>query len=218
MASFGAPPPIPSMGGGGIAQTTPQQQFSQQVVPDQHSGNGGGPPTIDLNALASYVQQFQNQKQQQVSPNPPGLQEALAALLKQNQQQTPPVDTSGVAGTTSSDKSVVPSKDGGGDTPMGENTSNPNDPQSLMEQISHLTKSLDEEKAKSKAFQVCFYVCFLIDLTCFDMFFPHFQEEKKREMKGFLSGIKDYVHSLDGVKDPTAKTKFMQVNLLLNLF
>lgn len=30
-------------------------------------------------------------------------------------------------------------------------------------------------------------------------------------MKGFLTGIKEYVHSLDGVKDPTAKTKFMQV-------
>lgn len=36
------------------------------------------------------------------------------------------------------------------------------------------------------------------------------QEEKKREMKGFLTGIKDFVNGLDGVKDPTAKEKFMQ--------
>ncbi len=33
-------------------------------------------------------------------------------------------------------------------------------------------------------------------------------------MKGFLNGIKDYVQSLDGVKDPTAKTKFMQVSMV----
>lgn len=30
-------------------------------------------------------------------------------------------------------------------------------------------------------------------------------------MKGFLSGIKNYVQSLDGVKDPEAKNKFLQV-------
>jgi hypothetical protein len=140
----------------GAPQQTQQFQ-QQQVVPDQHSGNGGGPPTIDLNALASYVQQFQQQqqKQQSTTPNPPGLQEALAALLKgnnptnadatipQNQQQT-------IQSTTPLDKSA-PGKDGGqDDTPMA----NSNDPQSLMEQISHLTKSLDEEKSKSKALQV----------------------------------------------------------------
>lgn len=62
------------------------------------------------------------------------------------------------------------------------------DPQAMMEQIAALTKSLETEKSKSKALQ----------------------EEKKREMKGFLSGIRDYVNGLDGVKDPAAKNKFMQ--------
>lgn len=154
MASFGAPPISNNIPG-----NAPQQ--SQQVVQDQHSGNGGGPPTIDLNALASYVQQFQQQqqKQQSTTPNPPGLQEALAALLKGNQpiqnatnaDATPQTQQQTIQSTTPLDK-AAPGKDGGdnNDTPMA----NSNDPQSLMEQISHLTKSLDEEKSKSKALQV----------------------------------------------------------------
>ena len=67
------------------------------------------------------------------------------------------------------------------------------DPQAMMEQIATLTKRLEAEKSKSKALQ----------------------EEKKREMKGFLTGIRDYITNLDGVKDPEAKDKFMEVGFSL---
>lgn len=56
-----------------------------------------------------------------------------------------------------------------------------------MDQIATLTKSLDSEKAKSSALQA----------------------EKKREMQSFLGGIKNYVDSLDGVKNPESKAKFL---------
>ena len=137
-------------------------------------GGGGAATSIDLNALASYVQQFQKQQnQQQANNTPPGLQEAIAALMK---GAPPPAQVP---------ETIPPAIA----KPPATKESTSSDPQSLMEQISHLTKSLDEEKSKSRAFQ----------------------EEKKREMKGFLTGIKDYVTSLDGVKDPNAKNKFMQV-------
>lgn len=192
------------------------------------SDGTNAPPTIDLNALASYVQQFQKQ-QQNASPNtttanPPGLQEALAAIMKQQQQNQPQTGLNPNLNPNATIPNTAPSgdaakeapKDGaqkdGGDTPMA----NANDPQSLMEQISHLTKSLDEEKSKSKALQVRLHGCHDLHawgcLHAWDSADDEKQEEKKREMKGFLNGIKEYVQSLDGVKDPNAKTKFMQVN------
>jgi len=61
------------------------------------------------------------------------------------------------------------------------------DPQSMMEQIAQLTKTLEEERAKSKL------------LT----------EDKKKEMSAMYDGIKNYIQGLE-VKDPTSKDKFLE--------
>ncbi len=176
MASF-----MPNGAFGGPAGTTPD---ATQAAP---GGQTQTPPTIDLNALASYVQQFQKQNQANGSnpaPNPPGLQEALAAIMKQNQTNqsiVPPVnpiptDPNAINKEAPKDPNApkdTPQKDG--DTTMA----NANDPQSLMEQISQLTKTLDEEKAKSKALQVLTEVAMIwYAMVCYGMILTWYDIKK----------------------------------------
>lgn len=153
------------------------------------NNNNSAPPAFDINTLAAFVEQFQKQQGKQLgsTTHPPGLQDALAAAMgngggsiNNNGIGKDPMGGGGGAGGQEQDVQ------GGGGT--NNNQSQPNDSQGLMEQIATLTRNLESEKTKSKALQ----------------------EEKKREMKGFLTGIKDYVNGLDNVKDPNAKTKFMQ--------
>jgi soluble cytochrome b562 len=181
------------MGGGGMGGA------QENAATASSSSSTNAPQTIDLNTLAAYVQQAQAQAQSRgaagagaaTSPAvPPGIQEALASIVKglqqnpnQNQNAIPPVTTNTTNATDGSSQ--------GADTTMADadkNKSSANDPQGLMEQVAQLTKSLDMEKAKSRALQ----------------------QEKAREMKGFLNGIKEFVTNLDGVKDPESKTKFLK--------
>lgn len=170
-----------------------QQQMQQQQQP---------PPSVDMNTLAAFVQQFNQQKtaQPNTGVREPSIHEALAAALSKGGNLNlnrdgaapaaaaaskdgggaPPPPVDGKPGSSMSGADAVAPGGGGG--------GGKDDAQNLMEQIATLTKSLENEKTKSKALQ----------------------EEKKREMKGFLTGIQDYVNSLDGVKDPNAKGKFME--------
>lgn len=187
------------MGGGGMGGA------QENAATASSSSSTNAPQTIDLNTLAAYVQQAQAQAQSRgaagagaaTSPAvPPGIQEALASLVKglqqnpnQNQNAIPPVTTNT---TNAADAgSQQGGLQGSQDATMADadkNKSSANDPQGLMEQVAQLTKSLDMEKAKSRALQ----------------------QEKAREMKGFLNGIKDFVGNLDGVKDPESKAKFLK--------
>lgn len=106
----------------------------------------------------------------------------LAALVQKFQQQNAPAAQAPGAGKNTANNSSS------GAAAAAEDKKSSGDAQSMMEQIAELTKSLEAEKAKSKTLQ----------------------EEKKREMKGFLNGIRDYVNGLEGVKDPSAKQTFMQ--------
>lgn len=177
---------MPAMGGGGAGGAQENAAASSSSTT---------PQTIDLNTLAAYVQQAQAQAQSRgaqgaaaTSPSvPPGIQEALASLVKglqqnpnQNQNAIPPVATNAAdAGSQQGADATMADAD---------KTKTASDPQGLMEQVAQLTKSLDMEKAKSRALQ----------------------QEKAREMKGFLNGIKDFVGNLDGVKDPESKAKFLK--------
>lgn len=187
------------MGGGGMGGGMPSMSGGAQENAAA-SSSSTTPQTIDLNTLAAYVQQAQAQAQSRgaqgaaaASPSvPPGIQEALASLVKglqqnpnQNQNATP-VSTN----TTNTTNATDGGSQQGADATMADADKNKtaSDPQGLMEQVAQLTKSLDMEKAKSRVLQ----------------------QEKAREMKGFLTGIRDFVGNLDGVKDPESKAKFLK--------
>lgn len=163
--------------------------------------------SIDIASLARLLQQAQQQQQQQnVNPQkvqkssttsgdghptmPPGFHESLLQDIK-DRLNYPTNNTNN--NNTSTPSSLPPPSSSDNNAASSSNMGN--DPQTMMEQIATLTKKLEAEKYKSKALQ----------------------DEKKREMKGFLTGIRDYVNNLDGVKDPEAKDKFMQVSCFLFL-
>lgn len=129
------------------------------------------PPAIDINTLATLVQQMQQQRTTTTALGDGG---APTPGLEQNSKKT--------------GSGALPDKSAALQQPGQDGNGNAGDPHSLMEQIAQLSKDLETEKAKSKTLQ----------------------EEKKREMKGFLTGIRDYVNGLEGVKDPNAKQSFMQ--------
>lgn len=137
-------------------------------------------PSFDINTLAAFVDQYQKQQIKQQGNGSTPHPPGLQDAL-----------TAAIGGSVGGNGNNSGNNTVGGqqkDGQNGDNNQSPNDSQSLMEQIATLTKNLESEKTKSKALQ----------------------EEKKREMKGFLTGIKDYVNGLDNVKDPNAKSKFMQ--------
>lgn len=116
----------------------------------------------------------------------------LAALVQQFQQQQQHGGASAAAAdkkkTGGNDATVDPAAATAGSGKGRQQQAPVYDAQSMMEEIAELKKVLEVEKSKSKTLQ----------------------EEKKREMQGFLTGIRDYVNSLEGVKDPNAKQTFMQ--------
>lgn len=189
-----------SGGGGGIAQQQQQQLGGgggeNNNITNNLLGQGGyassslggtassSAPSIDVNTLANIIQQVQKQQQQQqLSQNAVGLAPSVphASAAPGNNGGNNTKNGGGTGGVD------VPTTDGGGSGEADGNNGNNTNAHGMMEQIAKLTRSLENEKARSKVLQ----------------------DEKKREMKGLLTGIRDYVNTIDGVKDPEAKSKFM---------
>jgi hypothetical protein len=110
-------------------------------------GGGGGeassslPGNIDINALASILKN-PSIIQGLLSKNPSSSKEQQQQGNNGQQQQQQQQQPAGLQEAMNDES----------------NASTNNTPQAMMEQIAALTKSLEAEKAKSKALQVCFFV------------------------------------------------------------